>query len=345
MQASSKKQFSSLPFPVESQGDALSSFEQLQFATEVIRTEAEALSQLASQVPTELCDAVAMVLSCTGAVIVTGVGKAGWVGQKVSASLASTGTPSHFLHPAEAFHGDLGRVQPNDLILAFSNSGETNEVLQLLPSFEKFGNSIIAITGKPESTLATKAAVSLCYGKQPEVCHLGLAPSTSTTLMLALGDALTLVTSKSRNFTASQFAKFHPGGSLGKKLSHVEDIMRPIAECRVALESETVRDIYVRAGGGARRAGVVLVTDGGGCLTGIFTDSDLARLLERQQDNLFDSSICDVMTKSPVTISAGSKTMLAIETLACRNLSELPVIDREGKPTGLVDITDVVSLA
>ncbi|MEL7496863.1 MAG: KpsF/GutQ family sugar-phosphate isomerase [Planctomycetota bacterium] len=329
------------PFVVDDH--SLSTFEQMRTAGDVIRAEANALESLANSVPVDFCDAVELILRCNGCVIVTGVGKAGWIGQKVSASFASTGTPSHFLHPAEAFHGDLGRVGPHDLILVFSNSGETSEVSQLLPSFENFGTPIISITGNPDSTLASKSTATLCYGKTQEVCHLGLAPTTSTTLMLAMGDALTLVVSKSRRFSAAKFAKFHPGGSLGKKLSNVEDIMRPISECRLAVETETVREIYVRSGGTARRAGVVLVTNDQGVLTGLFTDSDLARLLGRQQDNQFDSPIRDVMTQSPITIKMGSKTVVAIETLACRNLSELPVVDENGTAVGLIDITDVVS--
>lgn len=329
--------------PLRDGGRGMNPFEQLKYATEVIQTEAKALENLARNLPLDFCDAVELILRCHGAVIVTGVGKAGWIGQKVSASLASTGTPSHFLHPAEAFHGDLGRVGPNDVILVFSNSGETSEVIQLLPSFEKFGTPVIAVSGKRESTLASSAAAVLCYGKTAEACHLGLAPTTTTALMLAIGDALTLTVSKMREFRATDFAKFHPGGALGKKLSFVEDVMRPISECRLAEETETVRQVYVRSGGTARRAGVVLITDQSGKLTGLFTDSDLARLLSRQRDNQFDLPIRDVMTQSPITIKAGSKTMVAIETLACRNLSELPVVDESGKAIGLVDITDVVS--
>lgn len=338
---SARTTYSASPF--RNADESLSSFEQLRTAVDVIRAEADALQKLAKNLPTDFCDAVELILRCEGAVIVTGVGKAGWIGQKISASLASTGTPSHFLHPAEAFHGDLGRVGPNDLILVLSNSGETGEVIQLLPSFVNFGNPIVSITAKSDSTLAAQSSVVLCYGKTAEACHLGLAPTTSTTMMLALGDALTLVVSKSRQFTAAKFAKFHPGGSLGKELSVVEDVMRPISECRVALETETVRDIYVRTGSGNRRAGVVLVVDQQDRLTGIFTDSDLARLLGRQKDNQFDAPIRDVMTPSPVTVPASTQTKVAIETLACRNLSELPVVDKEGRALGLIDITDVVS--
>jgi arabinose-5-phosphate isomerase len=300
---------------------------------------------LASQIPADFCTAVGLVLGCQGSVIVTGVGKAGWIGQKISASLASTGTRSHFVHPAEAIHGDLGRVGPDDVILVFSNSGETGEILKLIPTFEKFGTPIVAITGKSISTLVTHSTAVLNYGQTQEACHLGLAPTTSTALMLALGDALTLVVSKLKRFQAVDFAKFHPGGSLGRRLSLVDEVMRPISECRTAVETQTVREIYVQQGGRDRRSGVVLIVDQEAKLTGIFTDSDLARLLERQQDELFDQPIQSVMTKDPVTVPAGSKTMVAIETLACRNLSELPVVDQFDRAIGLIDITDVVNVS
>ncbi len=320
-------------------------FEQLRIATDVIKTEASALQKLSADLPDDFCDAVELLLECQGCVIVTGVGKAGWIGQKISASLASTGTRSHYLHPAEAIHGDLGRVGPEDLILVFSNSGETEEILKLIPTFEQLGTPLVSITGKPKSTLASHSTAVLNYGQTQEACHLGLAPSTSTALMLALGDALSLVVSKLKRFEASDFAKFHPGGSLGKRLSLVEDVMRPISECRVAADTDTVRGIYIRQGGRDRRSGVVLIVDQDAKLTGIFTDSDLARLLERQQDELFDQSIHNVMTKNPVTVPAGSKTIVAIETLACRNLSELPVVDSFGRAIGLIDITDVVNVS
>ena len=321
----------------------MTTFEQLKLAQDVIRHEAEALQRLAKNLPDDFQEAAELIAQCEGSVIVTGMGKAGWIGQKISASLASTGTCSHFLHPAEAIHGDLGRVKSDDIVLAFSNSGETAEIVKLLPTFSKLDVPIVAITGSQRSTLVAQSQFVLCYGKTIEAGHLGLAPSTSTALMLSLGDALSLVVSRMKNFQANDFARFHPGGSLGKRLSCVDEIMRPLDQCRVALESETVRDVYVRFGGKARRAGVVLITNTDGHLTGLFTDSDLARLLERQQENQLDRPIRDVMTSTPVTIRSGQKTMLAVDTLACRNLSELPVIDRSGCPVGLIDITDVLS--
>ncbi|MDG1873857.1 MAG: KpsF/GutQ family sugar-phosphate isomerase [Mariniblastus sp.] len=321
----------------------LSRFEQLRIATDVIRAEADALSRLSTRIPDDFCEAVSLIRQCPGVVIVTGVGKAGWIGQKVSASLASTGTRSHFLHPAEAIHGDLGRVSPNDVVLVFSNSGETNEIIKLLPTFAKMENPIIAITSKLKSTLTRYSSQVLDYGPTREACHLELAPTTSTTLMLALGDALAMTVSRLNQLRPTDFAKNHPGGSLGKQLSIVDEAMRPVEHCRVANEAESVREIYVRHSSHQRRSGVILITNNDSVLTGIFTDSDLARLLACQQDELFDRAIGTVMTRSPITIASGSKTVVAIETLACRNLSELPVVNNLGQVIGLIDITDVVN--
>ena len=313
-------------------------------AREIIEREARALDSLSKNIPDGFYTAIQLILDREGALIVTGVGKAGWIGQKISASLASTGTVSHFLSPSEAYHGDLGRIGPNDIVLALSNSGETAELLQILPQLNQFGIPVIAMTANRESTLAECSDVVLDYGKQNEACYMGLAPTTTTTTMLALGDALTLVVARSRGFQPENFAQFHPGGSLGKQLSLVDDMMKPLHECRLAIKSETVRDIYIRHGGMDRRVGVILVTDDSGHLCGLFTDSDLARLLERQKDNFFDSPISEVMTKSPITITSGARTMRAVEVLACRNLSELPVVDADNRPIGLIDITDMVSL-
>ena len=214
----------------------------------------------------------------------------------------------------------------------------------ILPRINQFGVPIISITSDANSTLASYSQVVLDYGKTPETGHLQLAPSTSTTVMLAIGDALALVVSAQLEFQAMDFAKYHPGGSLGRKLSLVEEIMRPLHHCRIADEKETVRQVYVRHQGKDRRVGVVLVVDNEGRLTGLFTDSDLARMLERQQDKFFDSPICEVMTHNPFTVTSGSRTSVAVETLACRNLSELPVVDANDRPIGLIDITDVVGL-
>lgn len=291
-----------------------------------------------------MSDAVNIILDCKGAVIVVGMGKAGLVGQKISASLASTGTRSHFLHPAEAVHGDLGRVGPDDVMLMLSNSGETPEIVNLLPSLQKLGVKIICMISQLSCTLARNSAVALDYGRLPEACVLGLAPTTSTAMMMALGDALTLTLANLRQFRAIDFAKFHPGGSLGKKLSNVDDIMRPIEQCRVASETKTVREVYAESGKSDRRVGVILLTNENGKLTGLFTDSDLARMLETGNDNGLNQPISEVMTRKPFTVRSKSKTLVAVEILAAQNISELPVVNSSGCPIGILDITDVVSL-
>lgn len=319
-------------------------FEILKSAQSVLQREAAALQRLADHPPIELIAAVDLVLERDGCVMVTGMGKAGWIGQKIAASFSSTGTRSHFLHPAEAIHGDLGRIGGDDVVLALSNSGETDELLRVLPHLKRLARGLIAVTGRGNSTLAREADVILDYGAAPEACHLGLAPSTSTLLMLALGDALALVCSQRRQFQAIDFARYHPGGALGRQLASVDEIMRPIERCRVAHFSENVRSIYVRSSVAERRVGVILVVDDAGALVGLFTDSDLARLLERKRDHSLDQPIEHVMSPRPKTIRSGSRTSIAIETMAGHNISELPVVDHSDCPVGIIDITDVISL-
>jgi len=322
----------------------LSPFEQLRYARDILRTEARALNELSEQVDTQFCRAVELLYYCCGSVIVSGMGKAGLVGQKIAATLASTGTRSHFLHPAEAVHGDLGRVHHEDLVLMLSQSGETEEIVRLLPPLANFGVPLVAITGSRQSTLGQAADVALELGNVREACSLGLAPTASTTAMLALGDALALVVSRMCDFGPDDFARFHPGGSLGRKLSKVDDLMRPLAECRVARQEQTVRDMLVDLGRPQRRSGAVMVVDGRGQLTGIFTDSDLARLLERRQDQAIDSPIGTVMTPTPTIIRRGAAIRDAVNLLAECKISELPVVDSQNRPLGLIDVTDLVGL-
>ena len=284
-----------------------------------------------------------LIFQCQGNVIVCGMGKAGLVGQKIMATLASTGTPSHCLHPAEAVHGDLGRVQRSDVMLILSQSGETEEIIRLLPSLVELGVPIAAITGRAASTLGRAATVAIELGPLEEACALGLAPSSSTTAMLAVGDALALVVSQMRCFGRQDFARFHPGGSLGYKLSKVEQQMRPLDQCRVAGEVETVRHVLIGASMPGRRTGATMLVDGQGKLSGIFTDSDLARLFEHRRDQELDGPICQVMTKNPLRVELNSMMVDAVAIMAGRKISELPVVDADGKPVGLIDITDVVA--
>ncbi|TWT99809.1 Arabinose 5-phosphate isomerase KpsF [Botrimarina colliarenosi] len=312
-------------------------------AREVMRLEAIALWKLSQQLGDEFAAAIELLESCHGSVIVTGMGKAGLIGQKIAATLASTGQPSHFLHPAEAFHGDLGRVGRGDIVLMLSQSGETAEVTQLLPSLREFGAPILAITASTQSTVGRAARVVLPLGQLDEACSLGLAPSTSTTAMLAVGDAIALVLSSIRGFRAEDFARFHPGGSLGRKLALVEDEMRPLTECRVAKATQTVREVLVGTGKPGRRTGAVMLIADDGSLEGLFTDSDLARLLEKRDLESLDRPVSEFMVRRPTTIQSGARMSEAVALLADRKFSELPVIDAAGKAIGLVDVTDVVA--
>ncbi|MCA9222171.1 MAG: KpsF/GutQ family sugar-phosphate isomerase [Planctomycetales bacterium] len=322
----------------------LTRFEQLRFAREVLRTESQAIVALADQLDDTFCDAVDCVLAAHGSVIVTGMGKAGLVGQKIAATLASTGTRSHFLHPAEAIHGDLGRVGRDDVVMMLSFSGETEEITRLLPHLTTLGAPIIAITGAPRSTLGQAATHVLDLGPLREACNLGLAPSTSTTAMLALGDALALVLSRQRGFRQEDFARFHPGGSLGRKMAKVEEVMRPLDQCRVSTDSVTIRQMLVQVSRPGRRTGAIMLTDENGRLAGLFTDSDLARLLETPGDASLDKSVSEVMSRRCSTVCRGTKVAEAVKLLAARKISELPVVDEQQRPVGLIDITDVVGL-
>ncbi|MFM8250562.1 MAG: SIS domain-containing protein [Planctomycetota bacterium] len=315
----------------------------LEWGREIVRVEAAALADLTERLSTEFVTAIRLIAECRGSVIVTGMGKAGLVGQKLAATFASTGTRSHFLHAGEAVHGDLGRIHRDDLVLVLSASGETEEIVRLLPSLQDLGTHVLAITGQPNSRLGQAATITLDLGSLREACVLGLAPSTSTTAMLALGDALALVVSRVRGFGRGDFARFHPGGSLGRKLAKVNEVMRPLADCRVAAETATVRDILVQVRRPGRRTGAIMLLDPQGRLTGIFTDSDLARLLERKQDAAIDGPIHQVMTRNPRTIPSGAAVSEAITLLADRKLSELPVIAADGTPAGLIDVTDLMS--
>jgi arabinose-5-phosphate isomerase len=225
-----------------------------------------------------------------------------------------------------------------------TQSGETAEVVQLLPSLREFGVALVAITASRSSTVGRAATVTIELGDLEEVCSLGLAPSTSTTAMLAVGDAIALVLSKMRNFQADDFARFHPGGALGRKLSRVDDIMRPLAECRLASDALSVRDVIVACTKPGRRSGAIMLTDKSGRLTGLFTDSDLARLFERRDESALDRPIRDVMAVHPTTVPTGTRVGDAVGLLAQRKFSELPVVDKSGRPIGLVDVTDVLGL-
>ncbi len=320
----------------------LDSAAQLRVAREVLRLEAVGLWKVSTRLDASFAEAIELIRNSTGSVIVTGMGKAGLVGQKIAATLASTGTPSHFLHPAEAFHGDLGRIAKGDIVLMLTQSGETSEVVQLLPSLRQMNTPLVVMTASRRSSVGRAATLVIELGDLEEACSLGLAPSTSTTAMIAVGDALALVLSQWNGFRAEDFAKFHPGGSLGFQLSLVEDHMRTLPECRVASDAKTVREVIVACSQPGRRSGAVMLVDEAGELSGIFTDSDLARLVEARQEAAFDQPIRQVMTPRSARVICGARISTAMEILTERKISELPVVNRKGQPVGMIDVTDLV---
>ncbi len=319
-------------------------FEQLREAREIIRQEAQALHDISRGLDGAFSAAVGLIVACPGTIVVTGMGKAGLIGRKVVATFSSTGTRSLFLHPAEAVHGDLGSVRAGDVVLALSNSGETEELCRLLPIIGKLGVSLIAVTARETSTLGGASDVVIRLGHIPEAGHFGLAPTTSTTAMLALGDALALVTSRAKGFTRQQFATFHPAGALGKKLQTISDVMRQGEQLRIAAETATIRDVFVGHRISGRRTGAVMLVDAEGRLSGLFTDSDLVRLLEARREEQLDRPISEVMTAAPKRVTCEAPLGDAIALLSQHRISELPVTDDDSRPVGLIDITDVISL-
>ncbi|MBI1833013.1 MAG: CBS domain-containing protein, partial [Planctomycetes bacterium] len=232
----------------------------------------------------------------------------------------------------------------HDVVLALSLSGETEEIVKLLPSLRQMALALVGLTSNAQSTLAKNSDVALVLGPLEEVCPLGLAPSTITTAMIAVGDALAFVLMRMREFTHEDFARFHPAGSLGRKLLKVEAVMRKGNDLRIAQCDKTVREVFSQEKRLGRRTGAVMLTDADGKLAGLFTDSDLARLFEQHRDDAFDRPIRDVMTPAPLMVPVGTRLSDAVDILRNRKISELPVVDAEGKPVGLIDITDLIGL-
>lgn len=318
--------------------------ERLDYARDILRVEADALRQVAQRLDQSFLDAVDLIHRCPGRVCITGTGKSADVGQKIAGTLNSTGTRAYLLDATRAVHGDLGMVHHQDVVLALSHSGETEEIVRLLPSLRQMAFGIIALTSNRQGTLARQADVALVLGPLEEACPFGLAPSTSTTAMIAVGDALAFVLLRMRDFTHEDFARFHPAGSLGRKLLKVEAVMRAGSELRLAHRAQSVRDVFSVSGRGGRRTGAVMLLDDDGKLCGLFTDSDLARLFEQRREGNIDRPIGDVMTPAPLTVGLGTRVVDAVDIMRRRKISELPVIDAAGKPAGLLDITDLIGL-
>ncbi|MFH1614766.1 MAG: KpsF/GutQ family sugar-phosphate isomerase [Planctomycetota bacterium] len=317
----------------------------LAYARRVIEGEAAAVGSMTPVVDSEFEQAARMIFDCSGSIIVTGIGKAGIIGQKISATLASTGTPSHFLHPAEAVHGDLGRVQKKDVVIALSYGGETDEIVRLINLVKQLEVKLIAITGERESRLALHSDVVLCMGQMSETCPLGVAPSASTTCMLAIGDALAFTVMKARNFSVEDFARFHPGGSLGSQLITVEQSMmlKEQRELPLAGASETIRQMLAK-NHSLKRHGAVMVVGDDGRLEGIITDADLRRLFARNGEAAFDKKVNHVMTQNCKKIRADALAAEAMAIFHKYRIDDLPVVDKDGRPVGLIDVQDVVAI-
>ena len=315
----------------------------LEHAQDVLRMEAEAILELVPRIDENFAAAVNLILECEGRTVITGMGKSGLIGRKLAATLASTGTPSFYLHPAEGIHGDLGMVTAADVVIALSNSGETGEVLNILPSLRRIGAKIIAMVGNANSTLGKNADVILDVGVSKEACPLGLAPTSSTTAALAYGDALALALLKKHNFTASQFAIFHPGGSLGRKLLlTVGNIMHKGDENPTVLADTTVQDaLFVITDKGL---GAVSVVDENGIMQGVLTDGDIRRGLSKGVDFL-QRPVRELMTANPKTITQdklAAQALHLMESNKPKPITVLPVLDENRKVIGLLHMTDLV---
>jgi arabinose-5-phosphate isomerase len=314
------------------------------FAQQIIETEAAALRSIV--LDNHFDRAVQLILDCPGSVLVSGIGKAGYVARKLSASFSSTGTPSHFLNPAEALHGDLGRLRPGDVVVILSHSGESDEILRMLSVIKKLDHPVIAMTATAANSLGRFSDVVLKLGKIEEACPLGLAPSASTTAMMALGDALFLAVMKRREFTADQFALYHPAGQLGRRLIRVKEAMtfRLGENLPVASDRLTVGQVLHEVSRIKRRSGAVVLADESGKLSGLFTDGDLRRAVLGDEAQALARPVREVMTKSPKRIGGEALASEAMALMRQHRIDELPVIDEHERPIGLIDIQDLVVL-
>ncbi|HET8538747.1 MAG TPA: KpsF/GutQ family sugar-phosphate isomerase [Anaeromyxobacter sp.] len=303
---------------------------------------AEAAAIQAVRLDEHFAEAVRWILSCKGRVVVTGMGKPGFVAQKISATLASTGTPSLYVHPAEAAHGDLGRIAKDDLVIALSNSGETEELLRLLPPLKKIGARIVAITKDRVNPLARGADLALAIGNVEEACPMGLAPTASTAVLLAVGDALAMSVLAVRPFDREEYALFHPGGKLGRGLMKVHELMRGAEANPVVREDAPLSAAVAVMTETPGRPGATSVVDAAGRLVGIFTDGDLRRLVEHGETD-FARPVAAAMGRNPRTVRPDALVVDAARILRQARIDQVPVVDAEGRPVGLLDVQDLLA--
>ncbi|MBN3760222.1 arabinose 5-phosphate isomerase KdsD [Burkholderia sp. Ac-20365] len=313
----------------------------LALARDVLDIEADAVRSLRDHLDDSFLEAIDFILGCRGRVVVSGIGKSGHIARKLAATLASTGTPAFFVHPAEASHGDLGMVTADDVFIGMSNSGESEELVAILPLVKRIGAKMIAMTGRPGSSLARIADVHLYCGVEKEACPMNLAPTASTTAALALGDALAVAVLEARGFGADDFARSHPGGALGRRLlTYVHDVMRTGDQVPKVLAGSTVRDALFQLT--AKRMGMTAIVDENERVKGIFTDGDLRRVLERDGD-FRALSIDSVMTHGPRSIGPDRLAVEAVELMERHRINQMLVVDEAGKLIGALNMHDLFS--
>jgi arabinose-5-phosphate isomerase len=308
-------------------------------ARKVLEIESEAIRELIPRLDESFDRAVETLHACSGRVVVTGMGKSGLIGQKISATLSSTGTPSLFLHPAEATHGDLGRIVKGDVLVALSNSGDTEELLTLATWVKRLGSPLVALTGNPRSALAQVADVHLDVSIRIEACPLGLAPTASTTAALAMGDAMSMALLERRGFTVEDFAVLHPGGRIGKKLLRVEDLMHTGDAIPQVRPDTIMKDVLFEMT--RKRLGLTTVTEADGTLAGMISDGDLRRLMEKHGYSLLDRCAAECMTKRPVLVGRHELATAALDMLETRKITSLLVTDEKGRIQGVLHLHDL----
>ena len=321
----------------------MSSSKNIEIGKNVIKIEAQAVASIADRIDQKFDNAVNTILNCKGRLIVLGVGKSGLISQKIASTMASTGTPAHFVHPADAFHGDLGMITKKDIVLMISNSGETHELIQIIPSLKKKMIPIIGMVGKENSTLFNNVNYALDTSVEKEACTLDLAPTASTTATLAMGDALAIALLESRGFNAQDFAELHPGGSLGKKLLlTLDQLIHKDDRIPFVYEDTSLKDALLTIS--EKGLGITAVLNINESLIGIVTDGDIRRGLEKEGNNIFDKKVKDFMSKNPKTIPSNTLAITALEIMERHNITSLFVYSSDGltKPDGVVHIHDIL---
>ncbi len=320
----------------------VSSRNHIDSVVEVLEKEAQAILDLKEVIGESINEAVNLILDCRGRVVITGIGKSGIIGRKINATLASTGTPSFYLHPSEGLHGDLGMITREDIVIAISNSGESEEVLRLIPSIKHIGAKMIAIVKNPTSTLGVKSDIVLTIGDVQEACPLGLAPTTSTTVTLALGDALAIALLKARNFQPEDFAIFHPAGSLGRKLLlTVNEVIQTTRKNPIILGNATIKEaLFLMT---AQGLGATSVVDEKNHLTGILTDGDIRRAFALSKD-IWSNIVGELCNSEPIVIQGDMLAADAFHLMEGKKVNVLPVVDKAYKPIGMIHIHDLMNL-